>query len=433
MDRATVFGPAIGYAEEGFPLSPKNVAFIEGALPRMDEDGKRRIAPSGRAPRAGEWIKQPELGRTFRAVVEGGAEAFYRGPIAEAICADVQARGGVLSREDMAAFRPRWVEPIAVRYRGHEIATLPPPCCGVQYLETLSILDGFQVGRLGHGSADHLHLMIEAIKIAIADRAQYLGRDDVPVTGLLSPAYAASRRTEIDMARARPSRGDRWVREGDPEAIRAGDERRLRGENTTSFSVVDRWGNAVSVTQSLGHGFGSGVCAGGTGVFLNNFCFWFDLDPGSPNLIGPGRRVAMCVAPAHVYAEGGLAVAIGTPGGYGILQTTPQMLVNLIDFGMNVQEAIEAPRFRCVLPMGEDLRYFSEARPTASTGGTGLMIEGRYPSETLAELERRGHRVERLADWTPAVGGGHGVTVDPTTGARAGGADPRRDGVALGH
>jgi gamma-glutamyltranspeptidase/glutathione hydrolase len=300
MDRARVFGPAIGYAEEGFPLSPKNVSFIEGALPRVDEAGRRRIAPDGRVPRPGEWIKQPELGRTFRAVVEGGAEAFYRGPIAEAICDDVQARGGVLTREDMADFRPRWVEPIAVRYREHEVATLPPPCCGLQYLETLSILEGFEVGRLGHGTADHLHLLIEAIKIAVADRAQYLGRDDVPVAGLLSPSYAASRRGEIDMGRARPSRGDRWVREGDPEAIRAGDERVLRGENTTSFSVVDRWGNAVSVTQSLGHGFGSGVCAGGTGVFLNNFCFWFDLDPESPNAIAPGRRLAMCIAPAHV-------------------------------------------------------------------------------------------------------------------------------------
>jgi gamma-glutamyltranspeptidase/glutathione hydrolase len=429
MDRKSVFAPAIGYAEGGFPLSPKNVTFVESNLPRMDETGQRLFG----APRAGKVVKQPELARTFRAVVEGGADAFYRGPIADAICADVQARGGVLSTEDLAAYEPRWVEPVAVRYRGHEVATLPPPCCGVQYLETLALLDGFDLAAAGHGSADHLHLLIEAVKIAVADRAQYLGDAEVPVAGLLSEGYVASRRREIDLARARPSRGDRWTRDGDPDAIRAGDLVSLAKEQTTSFTVVDRWGNAVTVTQSLGAGFGSGMCLGGTGVFLNNFSAWFDLDPASPAVIGPNRRVPMCVAPAHVRRDGKLAIAIGTPGGYGILQTTAQMLVNLIDFGMDTQAAIEAPRFRCVLPPGEDGRYHTEARPTAAYGGTGVMIEGRYSADVLSELERRGHRVERLAEWTPAVGGGQGVAIDAESGARIGGADPRRDGVAVGH
>jgi gamma-glutamyltranspeptidase/glutathione hydrolase len=429
MERATVFAPAIGYAEGGFPLSPKNVAFIEPNLARMDSAGRAIFG----SPRAGRTVKQTDLARTFRAVVEGGRDAFYRGPIAEAICADVQARGGVLSTGDMAAYRPRWVEPLSVRYRDYEVATLPPPCCGLQYLETLALLDGFDVAGPGHGSADHLHLLIEAVKIAVADRAQYLGDADVPAAGLLSLGYVGQRRKEIDPARARPSRGDRWTRDGDPDAIRAGDLVSLAKEQTTSFTVVDRWGNAVTVTQSLGAGYGSGMCLGGTGVFLNNFSTWFDLDPASPAVIGPNRRVPMCVAPAHVRRNGKLAIAIGTPGGYGILQTTAQMLVNLIDFGMDTQAAIEAPRFRCVLPMGEDGRYHTEPRPTAAYGGTGLMIESRYAPDALAELERRGHRVERLAEWTPAVGGGHGVAIDPESGARIGGADPRRDGVALGH
>ena len=429
MDRATVFAPAIGYAEGGFPLSPKNVAFVEPNLPRMDEAGRRTFG----APRAGKMVKQPELAATFRAVVEDGRDAFYRGAIAEAICADVQARGGVLSREDMAAYRPRWVEPVSVTYRGNEIATLPPPCCGVQYLQTLGLLEGFDLAGAGHGSADHLHYMIEAIKIAVADRAQYVGDAEVPVAGLLSERYLASRRREIDPARARPSRGDRWTRDGDPDAIRAGDLVSLSKEQTTSFTVVDRWGNAVTVTQSLGAGFGSGMCLGGTGVFLNNFSAWYDLDPASPNVVGPGRRVAMCLAPAHVRRDGRLALAIGTPGGYGILQTTAQMLVNLLEFGMDTQAAIEAPRFRCILPIGEDGRYHTDPRPTAEYGGTGVWIESRYGADALSELERRGHRVERLAEWTPAVGGGQGVAIDPESGARIGGADPRRDGVALGH
>jgi gamma-glutamyltranspeptidase/glutathione hydrolase len=271
------------------------------------------------------------------------------------------------------------------------------------------------------------------MKIAVADRAQYIGRDDAPTKGLLSKAYAAKRRAEIDMNRARPSRGDRWARYEDPAAIKAGDLFSLRHEQTTSFSIIDRWGNGVSVTQSLGGGFGSGVCAGGTGVFLNNFCFWFDVDQESPNAISGGRKLAMCVAPGHIYRDGKLAVAIGTPGGYGILQTTPQMMSNLIDFGMNTQEAIEAPRFRCIVPTGEDLKMFTDAKPMEPTGGATFMIESRYSEESLTELQRRGHGIERLAEFAPAVGGGQGVMIDPASGARVGGADPRRDGAAVGH
>lgn len=433
MDRKTVFAPAIEYAEGGFPLTPKNATFIEPSLAYMDDDGKRNIAPRGRAPRAGETVKQPELARTFRAVVEGGADAFYKGQIARAICSDIQQRGGVLSIEDMASFRAEWIEPIAIDYRGWDIATLPPPCCGIQYLETLQLLEGFDLAAMGHGSADHLHTFIESAKIAVADRAIYVGRDDVPVAGLISKSYAARRRAEINPRRARPSRGDRWVRYEDAAAIKSGDLAQLQHEQTTSFSIIDRWGNGVTVTQSLGGGFGSGVCAGGTGVFLNNFCWWFDLDPDSPNVIRGGRKLAMCVAPCHIRRNGKLAIAIGTPGGYGILQTTPQMISNLLDFGMNTQEAIEAPRLRAVQPTGEDNVYFTDERPMASTGGMGVHIEGRYRAEVLAELERRGHRMERLDDFTAAVGGGHGVAIDPDSGARVGGADPRRDGVAIGY
>jgi gamma-glutamyltranspeptidase/glutathione hydrolase len=432
MDRKDVFAPAIAYAEGGFPITPKNATFIEPSLAYMDDAGKRNIAPNGRPPRAGEFIRQPELANTFRAVVEGGRDAFYTGSIAEKICADVQSRGGVLSTDDLAAFRPRWVDPLVTTYRGYEIATLPPPCCGVQYLETLNILEGFDLAAMGHGSADHLHAFMEAAKIAIADRVAYVGNPDAPVGGLASKRYAERRRAEIDMARARPSRGDRYVRYEDPAAIKAGDPAALAHEQTTSFSIIDKDGNGVSVTQSLGGGFGSGVCAGGTGVFLNNFCWWFDLDPESPNAIGPNKKLAMCVAPGHIWRDGRLHIAIGTPGGYGILQTTPQMMINLLDFGMNTQEAIEAPRLRTVLA-GESDPYFQDPNPAAGDNATLCAIESRYPADTLAELERRGHHVSRLPEFAPAVGGGQGVMIDRGTGARIGGADPRRDGVAVGY
>ncbi|TAK26040.1 MAG: gamma-glutamyltransferase [Chloroflexota bacterium] len=433
MDRKTVFGPAIEYAEKGWPVTPKNQAFIEGNLPSMDESGKKNFASHGRAPRVGEIITQPELAATFRAVVEGGKDAFYRGPIASAIASDVQRRGGVLTKEDMAANAPIWVDPISTTYREFEIATLPPPCCGIQYLEALNFLEGFDLAAMGHGSADHVHSLAEAIKIAVADRVHYMVRPDYPVAGLLSKAYAAKRHAEIDMSHARSSRGDRWHRYEDPAAIKAGDPNSLKHEQTTSFSVIDRWGNAVTVTQSLGGGFGSGMCLGGTGVFLNNFCFWFDVDPESPNAIGPNRRVAMCLAPGHIYRGGKIALAIGTPGGYGILQTTTQMMTNWMDFGMNTQEAIDGPRFRAVVPPGEDARMFTDEKPMSSTNGAALMIESRFPAETFAELERRGHRIDKLGDWNAAVGGGQGVSIDPDSGARIGGADPRRDGAAVGH
>jgi gamma-glutamyltranspeptidase/glutathione hydrolase len=445
MDRATVFAPAIEYAENGFALTRMNSASVSTYSPTVTEAGKAIFQPKGQPLALGEKVFQRDLAQTFRAVVEGGADAFYRGPIAKAICSDIQSRGGVLSLEDMAAFTAEWVDPISVTYRGYEVATLPPPCCGIQYLETLNLLEGFDIKSMRHGSADHVHTLAEAMKIAVADRVAYVGRDDIPTAGLLSKAYAERRRREIDPARAHPSRGDRWTSHEDPAAIKSGDLAQLRHEQTTSFSVIDRFGNAVTVSESIGDGFGSGVCAPGTGVFLNDFAAWFDLDPQSPNVIGPGRRVAMCVAPCHVYRDGRLAIAIGTPGGLGILQTTLQMLVNLLDYGMDIQEAIEAPRFRCIEPVGDDPIYLRDPNPMGAVHDfvnrvprvgnaiPSLMIESRYTDGTLATLAKRGHKIERLAQFTAVVGGGHGAALDAQSGIRYGGADPRRDGVAIGH
>jgi gamma-glutamyltranspeptidase/glutathione hydrolase len=188
----------------------------------------------------------------------------------------------------------------------------------------------------------------------------------------------------------------------------------MQDECTTHFDAIDAQGNAVSATQSLGSGFGAAITVPGTGVTLNNFMRWFDLDADSPNAIGPGKKNEMCLSPAQVWDRDGLRLLIGTPGSYGILQTTPQMLMNVLDHGMHLQAAIEAPRVK-------------SGRP-----GQEVEVETRIPAEVLAGLEARGHHLVPMGDWSPSLGGGQGIMVDPRTGSFMGGADPRRDGYALG-
>ena len=257
--------------------------------------------------------------------------------------------------------------------------------------------------------------MVEAIKLAIADRIFYAARPNIPIGGLLSKGYATRRRNELSPAFVGLCEGERFGGRPGPEFVQAGQPRFDDHENTTHFDVVDAAGNAVSVTQSLGAVFGSGVMAGDTGVMLNNLSYWFDLEADSPNVLGPHKKIEMCMAPAAIYGpDGRLFMVIGTPGSFGILQTTLQMIANVIDHGFSVQAAIEAPRFRLF-------------------AGTELHLEGRFPEAVRADLAALGHGVKVIEDWSWSVGGGHGIMIDPETGARYGGADPRRDGFALAH
>ena len=241
----------------------------------------------------------------------------------------------------------------------------------------------------------------------------YTGITDPPIEGLLSKQYAASRRTLIgDRARSgggdtfAPSLGDDQVHPGDPRAW-------MKTECTTHFDTIDADGNAVAVTQSLGAGFGSAVVVPGTGIALNNLGRWFDYVEGSPNVVGPAKKIEMPMSPVQVWDSDGLRLLIGTPGSYGILQTTPQMIMNVLDHGMHIQAAIEAPRVK-------------------TFKGFEVDVETRIPEHVLAGLERRGHELHRLGDWSAGVGGGQGIWVDPESGAFMGGADPRRDGYAIG-
>ncbi|MCA9860488.1 MAG: gamma-glutamyltransferase family protein [Thermomicrobiales bacterium] len=421
LDPATVFAPAIDLAETGVPLTPKGEYFYRNSINGGHLDGPTKAVffPGDRVPPAGTVIRQPKLAATFRDVVAGGMDVFYRGAIADEIVRAVQAQGGLLGADDLAEFQPFWQETISAGYRGYRVHSAPPPCSGIQYLEALALLEPYDLAGMGQNSPESIHLIAEAFKLAGADRIAYAPlAADCPTEDLLSPAYLDRRREEIQPDMAGSSPGERFDgRLTSGTSITAGEVRGKHKvpESTTHFCVIDADGNAAAITQSLGDGFGSGVMAGETGLMLNNFNFWFDSDRESPNLIGPGKTIEMCMAPAAMtHADGRLFGMIGTPGSFGIVQTTPQMIMNLLDHGFSIQAAIEAPRFRAY-------------------ERTILEMEARIPKTTRDELARKGHEIRLIDDWSFLVGGGQGVMIDPDTGARFGGADPRRDGVALGY
>lgn len=415
MDPLTVFTPAIEYAEAGFALTQNNHEFITGAVAdlRMHAGPDAPYLIDGHAPRPGEVMVQRDLAATLRTIADGGRQAFYDGEIGARIVAHVQQIGGLLSMEDLQGFAPTWQEPIHTSYRGYRVCGPPPPCQTGQYLLQLNMLEGYDLQALGHNTEQTLHLVLEAAKLAVADRTAFTGIANPPIAGMLDKQYAAARR-ELIGERARSAGGDTFNPNLGPEQVHPGDPTAwMKTECTTHFDVIDAEGNAVAVTQSLGAGFGSAVVVPGTGIALNNLGRWFDFIESSPNVIGPSKKIEMPMSPVQIWDEQGLRMLVGTPGSYGILQTTPQMIMNVLDHGMNMQAAIEAPRAK-------------------TAGGLGVDVETRIPESVLSGLESRGHELHRLVDWSAGVGGGQGIWVDPDSGAFVGGADPRRDGYAIG-
>jgi gamma-glutamyltranspeptidase/glutathione hydrolase len=413
MPRHRVLAPAIELAENGVPLTWMNARFSEQARATLQRSAEaRRLYGGNGTLRAGQVVTYKDLAATFRQVAEGGAEVFYRGSIARTIARAVVEAGGWLSDADLAAFSPEWLKPLSITYRGYDVCSVPPPFSAFQMLETLNILEGFDVAGWGHNSIDHLHHFIEAVKLASADRLAYAYSPDVPIHGLVCKAYAASQRRRIDSTRAGVSEGERFNAGRLPGQITEGHPARFANEQTTHFACADQFGTVVSVTQTLGVPFGSGFAVPGTGLVLNNILKWMDRDPASPNVLRPGKKAGTMMSPTQVFRDSAFAISIGTPGSYGILQTQPQMLLNLIEFEMNIQEAIEAPRVRVY----RDRVVDAEARIEAATQ------EG---------LVRRGHDVNVIDEWSWVVGGGQGITRDAESGALMAGADPRRDGYAL--
>jgi gamma-glutamyltranspeptidase/glutathione hydrolase len=413
MPRAAVLEPAIGHAERGVPLTFKNVEFFTQARPTLERSREaQRLYWPGGGPRAGAVTTYKDLAGTLRQVAEGGAEAFYRGPIAKALARGVQEAGGWLGEADLAAFQPQWREPARIAYRGHEIFSMPPPFSAFQMLQTLNVLEGHDLRGWGHNSVEYLHQLIETIKLASADRLAYAYGDATPIAGLLSKAYAASQRARIDAGRAAVSEGERFDPRRLAGQISEGHPAKFDNEQTTHFACADAEGTVVSVTQTLGAAFGSGFAVPGTGILLNNILKWMDRSPESPNVLRPGRKAGTMMSPTQVFRDGAFRLSIGTPGSYGILQTQPQMLLNVLEFEMNVQEAIEAPRVRVYRDRLVD-------------------AEARIPEAVRAGLTARGHQLNVLDDWSWVVGGGQGIARDPESGALMAGADPRRDGYAL--
>ena len=412
MNRATVFAPVIDYAERGVPVSLKAATFIAAGASRLTPEARAVFCPTGDPPVAGAVLRQPQLAETYREIVTEGMSAVYGGTLGERVVSSLAKQGGLLALRDLTGWQPEWQEPARTTYRGYDLASVPPPGMAFQALQTLNIAEGFDLASSGQNSGETLHLLTEAMKLAVADRIAYAGRPDIPINGLLSKEYAAHRRRLIDLERAHKSEGERFGGLSGADVIAAGMPADFTRECTTHFDVVDSEGNGVSVTQSLGAIFGSGVMAGDTGIMLNNFLFWAELDPASAAVVAPHKRMGTRMAPVAIFRDGRLFMMIGTPGSYGIPQTTTQMISNVIDHRFSIQAAIEAPRVRTYM-------------------GTTIDIEGRVPQEVRADLTRRGHDLRVLPDWSPAVGGGQGFMIDPESGALMGGADPRRDGYAI--
>lgn len=410
---ADLLGPSIHYAEEGVPV-PQVIAGYWGRAERTlrkRPDAARTYLIDDRAPRAGDVFKNPNLARSYRDIARGGRDAFYRGRIAREIVAFSEKNGGLFTLKDFEDHTSTWVEPVSATYRGYEVWELPPPGQGITTLQMLNLLEGYDLRQLGPESPDYWHLFVEAKKLAYADRARYFADPDfvkVPTAELISKAYAERRRRLIDPAKALTQ-----VEPGDP---------RLGKSDTIYLCVVDKDRNCVSLIQSNYMGFGSGLVPGDLGFALQNRGTLFALDENHPNRLEPHKRPFHTIIPALVTKAGRPWFVFGVMGGDMQPQGQVEVLCNLIDFGMNVQEAGEAPR----------LEHRGSATPTGrrASGGGSVLAERGIPKAVVDELERRGHRVVR----TRTNGGGYqGILIDPTTNVLHGGSEARKDGCAVGY
>ncbi|MDP6799469.1 MAG: gamma-glutamyltransferase [SAR202 cluster bacterium] len=402
MSLADVLKPAIAYAEDGFPVSE----VISGA---WETSGARLgVGPAGgelliggRAPKTGEIMRMPELANTFRAVAEGGADAFYRGDIAERIAAFVQSQGGWLTSDDFAAHTAEWVEPISTTYRGHTVWQCPPPSQGVNTLMALNLAEGFDLNAMGFQSVDAYHHLIECIRLAFADGLHHVTDPDhmsVAVSSLLSDRYAGSRRAEI--------RADLAIAEVGPGLVPA-------HPDTVYLNCVDGDGNACSFINSLFMGFGSGLVVPGTGIALHNRGASFSLDPNHANALAPNKRPFHTLIPGLVTQDGEFEMVYGVMGAMQQAQGHLQVLVNMIDHGLSPQEALDAPRFSVRL-------------------GDGVYVEDIANPSIVNGLKSKGHPALNRTPHQGFFGSGQIIRRDSESGALTGASEPRADGAAVG-
>ncbi len=404
--------PAISYADEGVPLAPKVAFWVRQAAEVMAQfpSTAKVFMPRGTPPRTGDVVVMKDLARSLRAVAAGGREAFYRGDLARQLVAYVQAHGGLLTEREFAEHRSEVYQPISTTYRGLTVCTTAPPSQGAIVLELLNMLEGYDPDELRWGTAGAVHLMVEAKKLAVADRLAYLGDPrfvEAPLDVLLSKDYAARRRRAIDPRRAQPEVPAGMVAE------QVGD--------TTYFGVTDSQGNVVSYITSLSASFGCGEIVEGTGILLNNRAGrGFVLDERHPNCIAPGKRTMHTLMPFMALRQGTPYLVWGTPGGDGQPQWNTQVFSNIVDGGLAVQEAIEKPRWFS----------FPSTDPASLPAPFELRLESGFPAETVAELAARGHIIREMGEMEA---GGGSLAIVIHDGVSHGGSDPRVDGCAIGY
>jgi len=403
--------PAIGYARDGFPATARLASWTgkTAAVLAESPEAAAIFLPGGNPPRAGQRLRNPDLALTLDRIGGLGREGFYEGETGRELARFSREHGGFFAERDLAEQRARWGEPVSTTYRGVTIYETPPPTQGVSVLQMLNLLEPYDLSRFDYLGPDVVHHLVQAKQIAFHDRDRLIADPDfvkVPLARLVSKAYADERRQLLDPVRALP-----WDRVPSSGSL-AGD--------TVFVCAVDAHGHAAALIQSVYGMFGSGVVAGRTGVLLQNRSAYFSLDPAHPNRLEPGKIPLHTLIASLAFKGDALWQVLGCMGADGQPQIHLQAYTAMIDFGLDIQQAVESPRWlagRFVIGDPRDL----------------LNMEARFPAATLAELERRGHRVHRWPAWEELAGHAHGITIDPSTGARLGGSDPRSDGAAIGY
>ncbi len=397
MTLAQVLQPAIEYAERGFPVTEIiGTEWREGIQHKGNADFAATFLPNGQPPAVGEIFTNKNLAHSLKLIAKGGRDVMYKGDLAAKIVKFAQAQGGLHSRQVFANHTSTWVEPISTTYRGHTVYELPPNNQGLAALQMLNILEGYDVKSLGHNSAEYLHLLVEAKKLAFVDRAKHIADPafyQAPLAQLLSKDYAAELRQKINHTQAQ-----------DPVANGPSG-----GEDTVYLTVVDKDRNCVSFIQSIFSAFGSGLVAGDTGIVLHNRGAGFSFDPNAANKLEGGKRPFHTLIPAMAFKDGKPWLTFGVMGGDMQAQGHVQVLMNMIDFGMDVQQSGEQPRFR----------HFEN----------GLALETAIGADVRKALESKGHKLTTAAGM---FGGYQAIMLDPVSGALAGGSDVRKDGCAIG-
>jgi gamma-glutamyltranspeptidase/glutathione hydrolase len=413
LPMAQILAPAIRYARGGFPVSEVIAYYMASNKPYVEEypGFAETYMPDGDTPKKGEMFRNPRLANTYEMIAEGGRDVFYKGEIAKVIDAFMKEQGGLLRYEDLANHRSEWVDPVSTNYRGWDVHELPPSGQGIAALQILNILEAYDIDSMGFGSAEYIHLFVEAKKLAYEDRARYyadMDFADVPVETLISKDYAAERRKLISMDKA-------------SQGLPAGDAKLEEGD-TIYLTVADRDGNMVSLIQSNFRGLGSGMIPTDLGFMLQDRAELFSLDPDHANALQPGKRPFHTIIPAFVTKDGEPLMSFGVMGGSMQPQGHVQIIVNMVDFGMNLQEAGDAAR----------VRHGGSSQPTGErmTDGGTVYLERGFSEKTRRALEALGHK---LGNSDGGFGGYQAILRDSKQGVYYGASEVRKDGQAAGY